>query len=225
MRISSHLVGCIDFLFYARISRYNTMNLRNITVLWCRETCIVGTRALFCMKYGSRNFGIMQIIFFVRTQHLTIILLFFYTKLLQYYTVYCFNCGLSHAPCDNYQFLFVSRQICLVQQQTMSNVFNKKICGGLLSCKPWYCSIGHLEALEFIWLCGNKAFSETLRCFVFCWTAPCLIIVEWQVVGNVWAMHATVEFWWEWLHIQKDAQDRDASAGVSLDEIQQEVFL
>ena len=51
------------FHFFARISRYNTMNLRNNTVQWCQETCIVGTRALFCLKYGSRNFGIMQIIF------------------------------------------------------------------------------------------------------------------------------------------------------------------
>ena len=34
----------------------------------------------------------------------------------------------------------------------------------------------------------------------------------------------TVELWWQWLHIQKDAQDRDASTGVSLDEIQPGVF-
>jgi len=41
------------------------------------------------------------------------------------HTVYCFNSGLSHVPCNNFQFLFVFRQICLVQQQTMSNAFNK----------------------------------------------------------------------------------------------------
>ena len=124
----------------------------------------------------------MQIIFFVRIHHLKMILWFSYTKLLQYHTVYCFNSGLSDAPCNNCQFWFVFRQICLVQQQTMSNIFNKKICGGFLSCKPRYCSIWHLEALEYIWLCGNMAFSETIRCVIFFWTAPCRIIVEWQVV-------------------------------------------
>jgi len=116
-------------------------------------------------------------------------------------------------------------QICLVQKQTMSNVFNKKICGGLPSCKSRYCSIWHLDALEYFWLCGNKAFSETMRWVIFFWTAPCLIIVELQVVVKVWVMHATVEFWWLWHHMQKDSQKRDASAGVSLEEIQQIVFV
>jgi len=78
----------------------------------------------------------------------------------------------------------------------MSNVFNKKICGGLFSCKSRYYSIWHLEELEYFWLCGNKAFSETKKCVIFFWTVPCLIIVELQVVVKVWAIHATVEFWW-----------------------------
>jgi len=143
--------------------------------------------------------------------------------------------------------LFVFSQICLVQKQTMSNVFNKKICGGLPSCKSRCCSISHLEALEYFWQCGNKAFSETMRWVLFFWTAPCLIIVELQVVVKVWDMHATVEFWWLWHHIahkppikvnklrfivikaiiiiRKDAQKRDASAGVSLEEIQRKVFV
>ena len=61
------------FHFFARISLYNTMNLRNINVVWCQGTCIVGTRSFLCLKYGSRNFGNMQIIYFVRTHDLTII--------------------------------------------------------------------------------------------------------------------------------------------------------
>jgi len=149
----------------------------------------------------------------------------FSTKYTTIYTIYFINSGLLDAPCNNFHFFFVFSQICLVQQQTMSNISNKKICGGLLSCKPRYCTIWHLEALEYFWLCGNMAFSETMRCVIFFWTAPCLIIVELQVVVNVWAMHATVEFWRQWHHIQKDAQKCDASAGVSLDEIQRGVFV
>jgi len=102
---------------------------------------------------------------------------------------------------------------------------NKKICGGLPSCKPWYCSIWQLEAREHFWLCGNKAFFETMRWVIFFWTATYLIVVELQVFLEDWAMHATVEFKWLWLHIQKDAPVRDASAGVSLEEIQQRVFV
>jgi len=83
----------------------------------------VGTCALLCLKFGSRNFEIKQITFFVWIHDLKIILQFLYTKLPQLHTVYCMNSGLSHAPCDNFEFLFVFRQICLVQKQTMSNVF------------------------------------------------------------------------------------------------------
>ena len=143
----------------------------------------------------------------------------FALKCTTFYTVYCINSGLLDAPCNNFQFFFFS-QICLVQKQTMSNVFNKKICGALPSCKPWYCSIWHLEARQYFWLCGSKAFSETLRWVIFLWTDPCLIIVV-----EDWVMHATVEFRWLWLHIRKDVQVCDASAGVSLEEIQQSILV
>ena len=141
------------------------------------------------------------------------------------YTVYCINSGLLDAPCDKFQIFFVFSQICLVHKQTTSNVFNKKICGGLPSCKPWYCSIWHLEARQYFGLCSNKAFSETMRWVIFFWTAPSLIIVELQVVVEDWAMHAMVEIRWLWLHIRKDAQVCDASAGVSLEEIQRRIFV
>jgi len=47
----------------------------------------------------------------------------FIRKSITIYTVYCMNSGLSDAPCNNFQFLFVFRQIFLVQKQTMSNIF------------------------------------------------------------------------------------------------------
>jgi len=72
------------------------------------------------------------------------------------------NSGLSNAPCNNFQFFFVFRQICLVQNKQGQMFFNKQICGGISFCEPPYCSIGHLEAREYFGLCGNKAFSETM---------------------------------------------------------------
>ena len=98
------------------------------------------------------------------------------TKCTTLYTVCCINSGLLDAPCNNFHFFLFFSQICLVQKQAMSNVFNKKICGGLPSCKPWYCSIWHLEAREYFWLCGNKAFSETMRWVKFFWSAPFLFL-------------------------------------------------
>jgi len=134
------------------------------------------------------------------------------------------NSGLSHAPCDNFEFLFVFRQIGLVQQQTMSNIFDKLICGGISFCKSPYCSISHLEAREYFGLCGNKAFSETMMCVKFFWTAPSFIMGELLLVVKDRALHATVDFRGLWLHIQKDTQICDASVGVSLKEIQPRVF-
>jgi len=102
--------------------------------------------------------------------------------------------------------------------------FNKLICGGISFCKPPYCSISHLEAREYFGLCGSKAFSETMMCDNFFWTAPSFIIGELLLVVKDQALHATVDFRGLWLHIQKDAQICDASAGVSLEEIQPRVF-
>ena len=104
------------------------------------------------------------------------------TKCTTIYTEYCINSGLLDAPCNDFHFfLFLVR--CVWYNSKQCQMFlTKKICGGLLYCKPRYCSIWHLEALEYFWLCGNKAFSETMRCVVFFWTAPCLIIVELQVL-------------------------------------------
>ena len=102
--------------------------------------------------------------------------------------------------------------------------FYKIICGGISFCKPPYCSISHLEAREYFGLCGNKAFSETIMCVNFFWTAPSCIIGELLLVVKDWALHATVDFRGLWLHIQKDAQVYDASAGVSLEEIRLRVF-
>jgi len=102
--------------------------------------------------------------------------------------------------------------------------FNKLICGGISFCKPLYCSISQLEAQEYFGLCGNKASFETMMCVNFFWTAPSCIIGELLLVVKDRALNATVDFRGLWLHIQKDAQIRGASAGVSLDEIQRRVF-
>ena len=103
--------------------------------------------------------------------------------------------------------------------------FYKIICGGISFCKPPYCSISHLEAREYFGLCGNKAFSETIMCVNFFWTASSCIIGELLLVVKDRALNATVYFEGQWLHIQKDAQFRGASAGVSLEEIQRRFFL
>ena len=141
------------------------------------------------------------------------------------YTVYSMNSGLSDAPCLNFPlFLFLVRSVWYKSKQRQM-FFNKKICGGLPSCKPRYCSIWHLEAREYFLLCGNKAFPETMRWVMFFWKAPYLIIGELQLVVKDWAMHATGEFRGLWLHIRKDAQVCDASACVSLEEIQRRFFV
>jgi len=73
---------------------------------------------------------------------------------------------------------FVFSQICLVQQQTMSNVFNKKICGGLLSCKTimtsytrrctrtrrvCWCKFGRNPTRSFCVICNLVSLSLILR--------------------------------------------------------------
>jgi len=100
------------------------------------------------------------------------------------------NAGLSDAPCLNFQFFLIFSQICLVQKETLSNFFEKKPCGGLPSCKPRYCFILHLEARGYFWLCGNQAFSETMRWVRSFLTAPWWSLGDLQLVVKDWAMHS-----------------------------------
>ena len=108
---------------FAKTSLYNIMDLRNNTPSWCQETFVVETGALLCVKFVSKTFEMIQIIFFVGLKHLKMILWSLHKNSTLIFTVYCNNSGLSDAPCNNFQFFFVFRQICLVQKQTMSNVF------------------------------------------------------------------------------------------------------
>jgi len=210
--------------FFAKTSPYNIMDLRNNTPSWCQETFVVETGALLCVKLVSKTFEMIQIIFFLGSQHLKMIIWFMHKKRILIFTVYCINSGLSDAPCNNFQFfLFLVRSVWYKSKQCQM-FFNKQICGGIFFCKPPYCSIWHLEAREYFGLCGNKDFSETMMWVNFFWTAPSLMIGELLLVVKDRALHATMEFWGLWLHIRKDAPVCDASAGVSLEEIQQRVF-
>ena len=134
------------------------------------------------------------------------------------------NSGLSHAPCNDFLFLLVFGMICRYKNKQFRMFFYKIICGGISFCKPPYCSILHLEAREYYGLCGNNAYSETIMCVNFFWTAPSCILGELLLVVKDRALNATVFFEWQQVHIQKDAQFRGASAGVSLEEIQQLFF-
>ena len=99
------------------------------------------------------------------------------------------NSGLSDAPCNNFQCsLFLVRSVWYKSKQRQM-FFNKKICGGLPSCKSRNCSILHLEARGYFWLCGNKAFSETMRWVRFFWTAPWSSLGDLQLVVKDWAVH------------------------------------
>jgi len=185
---------------------------------------LVGTCALLCLKYGSRNFEIIQIIFLVWIHHLKIILQSLYAKVLQFIRYIAWILVYQMRPVIIFNFcLFLDRFFWYKSKQCRI-FFNKQICGRISFCKPPYCSIWHLEAREYFGLCGNKAFSETMMWVNFFWTAPSLIIGELLLVVKDRALHATVDFRGLWLHIRKDAQVCDASAGVSLEEIQQRVF-
>jgi len=125
MQILSHFLCCIGFFFRKNF----TVQYHGFEKLYCvmmsrdmyrgdLRLALLGiwfkklsnhANNIFCMYTSSKN----DIIIFIH-------------KLLHLYTVYCMNSGLSDVPCNNFQFWFVFRQIGLVQQQTMSNVFNKK---------------------------------------------------------------------------------------------------
>jgi len=223
MQILRHFLFCIGFIFCNNFTvQYHGFEKSYVIMMsgdicrgdWriaLREICFKklrnDTNSLFCRVTSSKN----DIIIFAQ-------------KGITIYTVYCMFSDLSDAPCNNFQFfLFWDRSVWYKSKQCQM-LFNKQICGGISFCKPPYCSIWHLEAQEYFGLCGNKAFSETMMWVNFFWTAPSLIIGELLLVVKDWAMNATVEFRGLWLHIRKDAQVCDASAGVSLEEIQQRVF-
>jgi len=223
MQILRHDHFCIGFIFcnifiityYEFEKQYASMMSEDIRRWgWCLGLIEIWFKRLyntsnniFCRVEASKNCNIS-----------------FAPKSIAIFTVYCMNSGLSDAPCNNFDFFLVFSLICLVQKQTCQIFFNKKICGGISFCKPPYCSIWHLEAREYFGLCGNKAFSETIMWVNCLWAAPSLIIGDLLLVVKDWALHATVEFWGLWLHTRKDAPVGDASAGISLEEIQQRVF-
>ena len=79
------------------------------------------------------------------------------------YTLYCINSGLLDAPCNHFQFfLFLVRSVWYKSKQCQK-ILTKKSVGGFLPVSLDIVRFSHLEARQYFWLCGNKAFCETMR--------------------------------------------------------------